>query len=81
MANKIYVLKDGVLYHYGIKGQKWGERNYQNEDGSYTAKGQAENDGHGRYSTAKSIKEKVSNKWNGLTDKQKKYIKNGYEFT
>lgn len=22
-----YILKDGVLYHHGIKGQKWGERN------------------------------------------------------
>lgn len=23
------------LYHYGVPGQKWGVRNYQNEDGSY----------------------------------------------
>ena len=27
------------LYHHGIKGQKWGIRRYQNEDGSYTAEG------------------------------------------
>ena len=27
------------LYHHGIKGQKWGVRNYQNEDGSLTAEG------------------------------------------
>lgn len=27
------------LYHYGIKGQKWGVRRYQNEDGTYTALG------------------------------------------
>ena len=27
------------LAHYGIKGQKWGVRRYQNEDGSYTAEG------------------------------------------
>lgn len=38
------------LYHYGTKGQKWGVRNYQNKDGSYTAKGAAENGGAGRYS-------------------------------
>lgn len=27
------------LYHYGIKGQKWGVRRFQNEDGSYTEEG------------------------------------------
>ena len=27
------------LYHYGIKGQKWGVRRFQNKDGSLTAKG------------------------------------------
>lgn len=27
------------LYHYGIKGQKWGVRRYQNPDGTLTAKG------------------------------------------
>lgn len=32
---------DLVLYHHGIKGQKWGVRRYQNEDGSLTAKGKA----------------------------------------
>ena len=28
------------LYHYGVKGQKWGVRNYQNPDGTLTAAGQ-----------------------------------------
>lgn len=27
------------LYHYGIKGQEWGIRRYQNEDGSLTEEG------------------------------------------
>lgn len=27
------------LYHYGIKGQKWGVRRFQNADGSYTEAG------------------------------------------
>lgn len=33
-----YIYKD-ELYHHGIKGQKWGIRRYQNEDGSYTEAG------------------------------------------
>lgn len=27
------------LYHHGIKGQRWGVRRFQNEDGSLTSKG------------------------------------------
>lgn len=34
-----YVVHDGVLYHHGIKGQKWGLRRWQNEDGSLTDAG------------------------------------------
>lgn len=41
------VYSDDFLAHHGVKGQKWGIRNYQNEDGSYTAKGR------GRYSDGK----------------------------
>lgn len=27
------------LMHYGVKGQKWGIRRYQNYDGTYTQRG------------------------------------------
>lgn len=30
---------ENYLIHHGIKGQRWGVRRYQNEDGSYTAAG------------------------------------------
>ena len=30
-----------ALYHWGIKGQKWGVRRYQNPDGTLTAEGKA----------------------------------------
>lgn len=34
-----YVYYGGELYHHGVKGQKWGVRNYQFADGSYTPLG------------------------------------------
>ena len=36
-----FLWKRDFLAHHGIKGQKWGIRRYQNEDGSLTAEGKA----------------------------------------
>ena len=36
------------LYHHGIKGQRWGVRRYQNEDGSLTADGRIRYGGNAR---------------------------------
>lgn len=33
--------EDNYLIHYGIKGQKWGVRRFQNPDGTFTAAGKA----------------------------------------
>lgn len=34
-----YVIVNGELRHWGIKGQKWGQRRYQNKDGTLTPAG------------------------------------------
>ncbi len=39
--NTFYVhYKDGDISHHGVKGQRWGYRRYQNEDGSLTPEGE-----------------------------------------
>lgn len=55
------LFEGNYLAHYGIKGQKWGVRRFQNEDGSYTAEGRK------RYapkfeSAEKLVRQKLSNK-------------------
>lgn len=42
------------LYHYGIKGQKWGVRRFQNADGTLTAKGEK------RYAKNEAYREKLA---------------------
>lgn len=42
-------MSNNYLVHHGIKGQKWGVRRYQNEDGSLTSAGE------GRYNNPTSI--------------------------
>lgn len=39
MQNDYIITYDGELYHWGIKGMKWGVRRYQNEDGTLTPAG------------------------------------------
>lgn len=36
---KTYIIQRNEIYHHGIKGQRWGVRRFQNEDGTWTAAG------------------------------------------
>ena len=46
------------MWHWGIPGMKWGQRRYQNEDGTWTSAGKARRrgeEGHTRYATREEI--------------------------
>lgn len=53
------------LYHYGIKGQKWGERRFQNKDGTLTPAGKE------RYKTGD---DSVASRENGISKLKRKIL-------
>lgn len=61
------------LIHYGIQGQKWGVRRYQNEDGSLTSEG-IEHYGYG----SKRDNEKLYKKLSKVGKNAKVYPNGGY---
>lgn len=59
-------MNQNELYHFGIKGMRWGVRRYQNYDGSYTKKGLE------RYKKAESAYESAKSKYKTEKDSYKK---------
>lgn len=58
------------IYHHGVKGQRWGERRWQNPDGSLTPEGRR----HYGYLDVKdsdtSTTKKVKNDYNSMSDRE-----------
>lgn len=68
----MYTWDDGTyLAHHGIKGQKWGIRRFQNPDGSLTSEGRSR---YGVKERLANARNNVKQRWNGLTDEQKRNI-------
>lgn len=68
----MYTWNDGTyLAHHGIKGQKWGERRFQNPDGTYTEEGKIRKRGERRGNRrSNTLKEARSRDINSMTTKE-----------
>lgn len=56
----MWVYKDGELYHYGVKGQKWGVRRYQKTNGTLTAAGKKRREAYSAAKDAYHENDKIS---------------------
>lgn len=62
------------IYHHGIKGQKWGVRRFQNQDGTYTAAGKNRRNARDRGFRRAKTTDDVNDIVRSLSDKQKEYF-------
>jgi len=79
MSNTVQSLLDETfaLQHYGVKGQKWGVRNYQNPDGTYTEEGKKRRRvGYKKDETSEEDKVKIAGKaYKDMTRKERRAAK------
>ena len=59
------------LYHHGIKGQKWGVRRFQNEDGSLTPAGKRRYKEDGTFKSDKELKKEMVKFREGLLEESR----------
>ena len=57
-------MENNELYHWGIKGMKWGVRRYQNSDGTYTEEGKR------RYNKTEDGNNKKNEKIKNMSDEE-----------
>ena len=72
MGNYDYWNEDNYIEHYGTKGQKWGERKYQYQDGSLTPEGKIR---YGKGSGIKSTSSGASYDSTKLPDGRRVYAR------
>ena len=76
--SEYYMTKD-ELYHHGVKGQKWGERRWQNEDGSLTSAGR-EHYGYGearsRVASAKAAYKSANREYSKSSERIRRINRN-----
>ena len=73
MENKVYLVHSADVCHWGILGQKWGNRRFQNEDGTYTEAGKERR----RNYSSTGIRAAIARRKNAKVDKSFKKWQEG----
>lgn len=67
-------MMNNELYHYGVKGMKWGVRRYQNKDGTLTSAGKERNQVRNNIIRNRPYTDDVNDIVNTLSVKEKRLL-------